>query len=236
MISGINQPFIKWVSTGIPYVTMKAGMSLDGKIATSKKESKWITSELSIVDGKIERSKCDAVIVGSGTVKADNPRLKAYGKYSNKYILKVILNKKLDLNLRYKIFKDKNVFVACTDLASNKNKNQYRETGIKFKSFGKKEISIESLLKYLGKSSVQSVFVEGGGITNGYFFSSFLKNKKLLDKVIFYVAPKLMGGQNSLSVIGGNGIDKLKNVVEFKSFESQKIGSDFRVTGIINFY
>lgn len=221
-IRALNQPFIKWATLGLPYVIMKAGMSLDGKIATSAGESKWITSEQARIDGKFERNKCDAVLVGAGTVSADNPEL------GDK--LRVIIDAKLDLNVKSKVFRNKNVFVACTDEAVAKNKVKFKKSGIEFKSLGKNRISVEKLLKFLGKRGIQSVFVEGGSEVNGSFF-----DEKMIDKVIFYIAPKLIGGKG-LPVIGGKGIEKLSEVMEFKNFSVDKIGKDLKAVGVLNFY
>jgi len=232
----LNQPFIKFMKTEMPYVTLKAGISLDGKIATAKGESKWITSEISRVDAKNIRSKCDAVVVGGGTVKKDNPELATNAKYKNKKLLRVIIDQNLSVPLGGKIFRDENVFVACTDLASQKRKDEFKKNGIKFKSFGKKEISIKKLLSYLGSIGVLSVFVEGGSMTFSKFHDAFLKDKSILDKIIFYVAPKIIGGDNALPVIGGNGVGKLKNITTFKNFASQQSGDDIKLSGIFNVY
>ncbi|MCK9186064.1 bifunctional diaminohydroxyphosphoribosylaminopyrimidine deaminase/5-amino-6-(5-phosphoribosylamino)uracil reductase RibD [Candidatus Gracilibacteria bacterium] len=235
-LTELNQPFFKFVKCGMPYVILKAGISLDGKIATAKGESKWITSEISRNDAKNIRSKCDAVIVGGGTVKKDNPELGATEKYKNKKLLRVIIDQNLSVSLDAKVFRDENVFVACTDLASKKRKEEFKKNGIKFKSFGKKEISIKKLLLYLGAHGILSVFVEGGSIVFGKLYDSFLKEKNVLDKIIFYIAPKIIGGKNALPVIGGDGIDKLKNIHTLKNFISEKSGDDIKISGVFNVY
>lgn len=235
-IRNINQPFIKWASTGIPYVILKAGMSLDGKISTSTGESKWITSEEARKDARRQRSLCDAVLVGAGTVIADDPELLSHGKYSKKKILRVILDRKLKSPVNSKVFKNGNVFVACTDLASKTKKQKFTKAGIKFKSFGKKDISIKKLLGFLGKRKIQSVFVEGGSTVNGLFFDSTLRDEKMIDKVIYYIAPKLIGGKDSLPVIGGEGIKKLSKALEIDNFEFGKVGNNIKFEGILNFY
>ncbi len=232
----LNQPFLKLMKFGMPYVTLKAGMSLDGKIATAKGESKWITSEISRKDAKNIRSQCDAVVVGGGTVKKDNPELGTTLKYKNKNLLRIVLDRDLSVPLDCKIFRDKNVFVACTDLASKKRKDGFRKSEIKFKSFGKKEVSIKKLLSYLGSIGIMSVFVEGGSITFSKFYDESLKEKNILDKIVFYIAPKIIGGTNALPVIAGNGIDNLKNTVRLRNFISEKSGNDIKVSGVLNFY
>lgn len=226
-IRSINQPFIKWATFGMPYVVMKSGISLDGKIATANRQSKWITCEKSRQDAKNFRSSCDSVLVGKGTVEADNPTLDC---------LRIILDRRLSLDTGFKVFRDQKVFVACSDLASKFNKARFTKAGIKFKSFGKKDIDIAKLLAFLGKQGIQSVFVEGGSEINGAFFNAAVKGQRVLDKVLFYLAPKLIGGRENLAVIGGDGVSDLKKALDIKSLEIQKIGEDFRASGFINFY
>lgn len=235
-ISDINQPFIKSVKLGLPYVILKAGISLDGKIATSTGDSKWITSEASRDDSRVERSKCDCVIVGSGTVDKDNPNLFAAALYNSKRILRIVIDKFLSSNVNKNIFRDKNVFVATMDMASKINKDKFTKAGIKFKFFGEHVVSIKKLLVYLNSIGIQSVFVEGGGSVHGHFYDAAIKDKTLVDKVIFYIAPKLIGGEKSLSVIGGTGYESISKIDSFKNSELKKIGEDFKFTGVFNSY
>lgn len=236
-VRSINQPFIKWCVTGLPYVVMKAGISLDGKIAPMDGNSKWITSEVARKDGRIERSKYDAVLVGAGTVVADDPELAAHGKYRGKKLLRVIIDGKLALSPKYNVFRDENVMVACSESASEQNKEKMHKAGVKFKSFGKGEVSIPKLLKYLGKNAVQSVFVEGGSSIHGAFFDTALKNKKVLDNVLFYIAPTLIGGgQKSLSVIGGQGAANLAKAMNLERYQVKKIGGDVKIEGELRKY
>jgi len=236
-IRSLNQPFIKWVSKGLPYVTLKAGMSLDGKIATSTRESKWITSEQSRKDARIERSLYDAVIVGAGTVMADDPELAAHGKFKNKALLRVVVDPKLRLALNKKVFRDENVIVfCCRDKVSKKNLEKYKKAGIEVKFFSGDKILVKQSLKFLAKRGIQSVFVEGGSGVHGYMYDYFLKDRSLIDKVLFYIAPKIIGGKEALSVVGGKGVAKLKNAKEFESFEVEMLGDEMKVEGIYNFW
>lgn len=227
-IRDLNQPFIKLNSVGIPYVTLKAGMSLDGKIANRSRQSKWITDENSRKDSKFERALCDAVLVGFGTVAADDPELAGAKR--------IVFDKNLKLDLKKKIFRDKNVFVACTDLASVSNKRRFEKAGIEFRSFGKKEISIAAFLRFLGKNGIQSLFVEGGSGVHGAFYDAFLKNPLLLDKIIFYVAPKILGSSEALPVVGGIGVRNLASAPEFIDFQCGKLEKDLKIVGRFNFY
>lgn len=234
-IRALNQPFIKWAQTGFPYVTLKAGVSLDGKIATSSGESKWITSEIARKESRLERSRHDAVLVGTGTVNADNSELAAHGKYRHKKLLRIVIDAKLELNLKKKIFRDENVFVACTAAASKKNQKKYTDAGIEFKILGKKSVNIQKLLKLLGSIGIQSVLVEGGSSIHGSFVDAALKDSQLVDRILFYVAPKIFGGA-SLSVIGGIGVKKLSKSLQLKNLTSTQLGEDILLSADVNFY
>ena len=199
----LNQPFLKWVKTGMPYVTLKAGMSLDGKIATESGESKWITGDKARDEGRNERGMADALVVGARTVIADDSEFALPKKFGKKKFLRVVLSdRKLDSKL--KIFKNKNVMVTNED--------------------------VKSLIKRLGKMGAQSVFVEGGSETHGKFLDA-----GLVDRVVFFVAPKIIGGKG-LSVVGGKGVKKLKDVWNFEFEEVEAIGKDLKLTAILNRY
>lgn len=235
-VRAINQPFIKSVTQGLPYLTLKAGLSLDGKIATSTKDSKWITNEKSRLDAKFERSKCDAVIIGARTVFNDDPELAAVSIYKSKNLLRVIVGDKLDFDKGMKVFRDSNVLIACSDAMPVKLKRKFLDAGIPLKSFGKKKVVFKKLLKYLVSKGVQSVFVEGGSVLNGSLFEENLSDSKLIDRVLFYYAPKLIGGSNSISVIGGNGVEKISQSVKIIKTKVDFIEGDLKYEGLINFY
>jgi diaminohydroxyphosphoribosylaminopyrimidine deaminase / 5-amino-6-(5-phosphoribosylamino)uracil reductase len=236
LVSSLNQPFIKWAKTSLPYVTLKAGMSLDGKIATVGGESQWITSEESRRDARKERSLHDCVLVGSGTVLTDDPELAAHGKFKKKNLLRVIIDRKLSLKLEYRVFRDENVFVACTALASERNRKKFKSAGIKFKQFGKEKIAILSLLKYLAGRDIQSVFVEGGSQIAGLFVDAASKKAELLDQIIYYYAPTLIGGSNATPAIAGDGVAHLKNAIPVQDGAFESLGRDLKFKGKINLY
>ncbi len=227
----LNRFFVKKNVFSMPYVILKAGTSLDGKIATFKGISKWITNEKARMDARIERSKCDCVLVGAGTIKTDNPQLLPYGKYKNKKLLKVIIDRDLSLDFKkYKIFKDKNIFVATTDLGLKKNCLKCDKIGIEYKSFGKDSVSVKKLLKFLAKEKdISSVFVEGGSEIHGLFHDAFCKDNNLLDEILFYISPFIMGGKDSLSVVGGKGINNLLTRKIFKWEEVLKIDDNLKL-------
>ncbi len=235
-IRKLNQPFIKHSLTGLPYVVLKAGISLDGKIASRSGNSKWITGEKARNDAKMLRSSFDAVLVGASTVLNDDPELAVAAKFKSKKLLRIVVDGKLRVPLSSKIFRDSNVFVTCSDKASKEKVAKFKKAGVALKSFGRNEVSVKKLLQFLGKDGVQSVFVEGGGTVNGAFFDESIKDESCLDRVVFYIAPKILGGADAVSVIKGKGIEKVAFAKSFRETSFTKMGDDLKYDGILNLY
>ena len=207
----LNQPFLKYVETALPYVVLKAGMSLDGRTATASGDSQWITSKEARDDARFERSRADAVLVGTGTVLADDCTLAAHGIYAGKNLLRVVVgHSDVLLDPGLKIFRDENVLVET--------------------SAPGEDLDLLVLLKKLAARGVRTLFVEGGASIHGSFVDA-----GLVDKVIFYLAPKLLGGK-SLSVIGGRGATSLDDCLEFSEMEALKVGQDLKVTAFARIY
>ncbi len=231
----LNQPFLKWALTGFPYVTLKCAVSLDGKIATSAYDSKWITGNSARKDSRTERSMCDAVLVGSGTVKKDNPELAPHGPYAKKNLKRIIFDPDLSSPLSSQVFRDSNVLVLTTSRASKQKIKIFLKKGISVKIFSKEKIIIKDALEYLGKNGMQHIFVEGGSRVHGSFFDASLKDF-CIDHVIWYIAPKLMGGTNSINSVAGRGVKIVKDAHILKSVQVQTIGDDIKVSGYLNLY
>lgn len=231
-----NQPFIKWALTGLPYVTLKAAVSLDGKIATRDHDSKWITGEETRKDSRMERSICDAVLVGSGTVKYDDPELAPHGEYQEKILKRIIIDPDLSTSIESRVYRDKEVFIATTDKASEEKRKEFESRGLRVESLGRERILLKNLIQRLGKMNIQHVFVEGGSTVHGSFFDEALFDPLVIDKIIWYIAPKLVGGVSSISAIGGVGIEKMNQAVTLQNVTMEKFGDDMKVSGFLNVY
>lgn len=232
----LNQPFIKWAMTGLPYVTLKAAVTLDGKIASHTRDSKWITGEGARNDSRLERSLCDAVLVGSGTVKADNPELAPHGKYAKKPLLRVIVDPDLSTSVKSHVYRDEQVFVATTARVSPQRVEEFKEQGIVVESLGPDRIFIKTLLQDIGKKNVQHLFVEGGSVVHGSFFDEAKYDPLIIDRVIWYIAPKLIGGSSGISAIGGVGIEKMNKALHLKNIQYTILDEDIKVSGFLNVY
>jgi len=228
----INQSFLKVSHFGLPYVTVKAGMSLDGKIATRSGKSEWITNEVSRVHGHELRVGYDSIIVGANTVRIDNPWLGAGGKSDKKKILRVIVDGKLSTPLSSRVFRDDNVIVAYSGLASERLVKKFRKHGVRIEKFGSRSVSVLRLMKFLyEKMEVQSMFVEGGGGVHGSFFDA-----GVVDEVYLYISPEIIGGLGSVSVVGGKGVGVLKDSTKMKKTNVSRLKDDILVHGIVHEY
>jgi len=227
-IRSLNQEFVKNSILGLPYVVMKAAVTLDGKIATASGESKYITGEAARNDAHLERSYCDAVLVGAGTVRNDNPTLASFGELSDKNLLRIVVGGCADLDLNLNFFRDGNFLYFVKEI--NGKEYLYEEIGGRVLKFA----NWLDILKQIYDFSVGSVYVEGGASVFGSLFDENLGNGELIDKVLWYVSPKIIGG-NGLSVIGGNGVDKLSDSVFLSDVSVSTIGSDVKICGYLNF-
>lgn len=216
----INENYIKFISTKKPFVILKAAITLDGKIATEKFDSKWISSKESREKVHELRSKTDAILVGENTILKDNPRLTSRIKKGKNPLRIIITTKKLSSKLN--VFKDENFLIATTRKELFKEKN-FENKVLELK--GKKGlVDLKKLMKELGKRNISSLFVEGGsGI-----FTSFVK-EKLADKLMLFVSPKIFG--KGIPVFGNLKIKKAKNAIQMKELSFVPIGNDVLIQG-----
>lgn len=227
----MNEIFIKYITTKMPFVILKSGMSLDGKIATYSGESKWITSKESREDSQNIRNRVSSIMVGVNTVIADDPELTCRIN-SEKKLTRIIVDTNLRIPLDSKVVKneDKNTIVA-TSINSDENKKQLlRDLGVKVIEVLSKnnKVDLKELLKKLGQEDIDSILIEGGGTLN---FSALKEN--IVDKVIFYIAPKILGGEKGKSSIAGQGFSKLNDAVKLINTSYRNIGEDLVIEGYI---
>lgn len=226
----MNEVFNKFITHKKPFVTLKAGSTLDGKIATHSLDSKWITSEEARIDVHRLRNENMAILVGVNTVIQDDPELTARIP-NGRNPIRIILDSNLRIPLEAKVIVDK---LAETWIFTSENIDLNKEkkllsNGIKvIQTTGSEQVNIKEVIEILGESLIASLLIEGGGTIS----ASFLENR-LIDKLILYFAPKLIGGKDAPSFLGGAGIDKMQDAVELFDVDIMKIGQDFKVTGYL---
>lgn len=232
----LNKAYCHWMKTGRPYVTLKAGMTLDGQLATASGESQWITGKKSREEVHRLRGEVDAVLVGLGTVLADDPSLtarvgSALNKLASRQPLRIVLDSRLRTPLKAKVLalQDKaKTMIATTIAAPAVRRSALQKKGIEVLIVPAVEgqVSLPALLKELGRRGITSLLLEGGGEVN----ASMLK-AKLIDHVRLYMAPLLLGGQNAKGVIGGESPARLAGAIALQDVVTRFVGNDVIVEG-----
>jgi diaminohydroxyphosphoribosylaminopyrimidine deaminase / 5-amino-6-(5-phosphoribosylamino)uracil reductase len=199
-----NESFIKWIATGRPFVTLKMAMSLDGKVATRTGDSKWVSSEASRRDVHLERARSDAVMVGVGTVLADDPQLTARGVGATRQPLRVIVDSSARTPSESKVCDtgEAQTLLSVGSEAETETLDLMRGLGVEvFETAGGRRVDLAMLLEELGGRQVTRVLAEGGPT-----LAAALCDQGLVDKLVFYVAPRLVGGTEAPGPLGGEGV------------------------------
>jgi diaminohydroxyphosphoribosylaminopyrimidine deaminase/5-amino-6-(5-phosphoribosylamino)uracil reductase len=233
----INEGYIKYITTGIPFVIAKFAMSLDGKIATKTGDSKWISGEESLKFVHYLRHIVDAIMVGANTVVADDPQLSARGcsgkgGKTKLQPLRVIVDGKGRTPKSAKVFeKPGKTLVAVAKPFSARAAESFKDTGAEIVELKAEKgmIDLKELLAILGKREVTSVLVEGGGILFGSLFDS-----GLIDKVLVFVSPIIVGGDEAKSAVGGDGVKKVSDALRLKRVKMMEFGDDVLISGYVN--
>ncbi|MCS1350857.1 bifunctional diaminohydroxyphosphoribosylaminopyrimidine deaminase/5-amino-6-(5-phosphoribosylamino)uracil reductase RibD [Mechercharimyces sp. CAU 1602] len=225
----LNEAYFHHRRTGRPLVTLKTAMTLDGKIATSSGDSKWISNEESRAAVHLMRHRMDAIMVGIGTVLTDRPQLTARLPQGGKNPVRIIVDSKLQIPLDTPVA-DTSVaetWVYCTATADPRKRTQLQERGVKVFTCGEGvQVDLPKLMEHLGEHNILSVLVEGGGTLNGS-----LLMEDVIDRVVTFIAPKLVGGANSLSPIGGEGISNMDDAVTISNIRVQSLADDVMISG-----
>lgn len=221
----LNEVFIKYISTNMPFVIMKCAMSLDGKIATSSGESKWISCEESRKDVHKLRGEVSGIMVGIDTVIKDDPQLTC--RIENlKSPIRIIVDTNLRVPIESKVITDLSTSKTIIATANNADKekiNLLKNHGVEILVCNKKneKVDLVDLMKKLGKLNIDSILLEGGATLN---YSALEAN--VVDKIQFYIAPKIIGGGNSKTPVGGSGIGELKDAYKIKELNTRMIDED----------
>jgi diaminohydroxyphosphoribosylaminopyrimidine deaminase/5-amino-6-(5-phosphoribosylamino)uracil reductase len=231
----INEAYIKFIVTGLPFVTAKYAMSLDGKIATRTNDSKWISN-----DGAREfvhslRHTVDAVMVGVNTVITDNPRLTARwlgrGGKAVRQPLRVVVDSKGRIPLDAKMFSEPGkTIVAVAQKLDKAIEDGLLKKGVEVIELKASDgmVDLLGLLKQLGQRQVTSVMVEGGSSLLGSLFDC-----NLVDKVMVFVAPVVIGGTQAKTAVGGNGADRVANALHCEKIKVERFGDDVMISGYV---
>ncbi|MDH4233131.1 MAG: bifunctional diaminohydroxyphosphoribosylaminopyrimidine deaminase/5-amino-6-(5-phosphoribosylamino)uracil reductase RibD [Nitrospirota bacterium] len=225
----LNEAYIRHITTGMPFAVLKVAMTLDGKIATPAGESKWITGEKARKLVHRVRGSVDAVMTAIGTVKADNPMLTCrVSGYKNP--VRVVIDPNLETMPDSHVTACPPETVIVTRSANGKEplSNMLREKGVSFIEYQSEQLDLKWLMQELGKSGITSLLIEGGSS-----LSSYCLEAGIVDKVMFFIAPKIIGGRDSFPAVGGNSFRQLENAHRLMDVKTKKIGEDILIEGYI---
>lgn len=244
----LNEAFARYTRHGTPLVTLKAAMTLDGKIAPPPTETLlhgggipaggWITSEVARAHVQELRQQHDALLVGAGTILSDNPLLTdRSGKPRRRPLLRVILDSRLRLPLDSRLVKSvaterkEDVLVFCSS-ADEQKKAELEKLGVRIEKIPTIEMDgrpdLPAILRRLGELEIASLMIEGGATVN---WAALAAN--VVDKVFFYYAPKILAGTGSVSFASGAGFRQMSQAAQVKHLHLHRFGEDFAVEGYL---
>lgn len=222
----LNAPFIKLLSTGLPYVHAKWAMTLDGKIAARTGASRWISNEASRGVVHRLRGRMDAIVVGAQTARVDDPLLTARPP-GPRVACRIVVDSRASLSLDSRLVRtagDAPVLVAATSAAPAENVQRLRAAGVEVQQLpatGSSRTDVTELLAELGRRRMTNILVEGGGELLGEFF-----DREAMDEVHVFVAPTIVGGAAAKSPVAGAGLAEISDRSPFASTEFQVLGHD----------
>jgi diaminohydroxyphosphoribosylaminopyrimidine deaminase/5-amino-6-(5-phosphoribosylamino)uracil reductase len=232
----INEGYIKFITTGFPFIIAKYAMSLDGKMATREGDSRWISNNDARNYVHRLRHIADAIMVGANTVINDNPRLSARGSSGKGGLtriqpLRVIVDGKGRIPASAQIFTEpgKTLVVVAKNIEAKK-KEALVNVGAEVLELDadKGIIDLENLFEVLGKRQITSVLVEGGSKLFGFLFDN-----KLADKVLAFVSPIIIGGEQAKTAIGGSGFGKVAEAISLQDVRITNFGNDVLISGYL---
>lgn len=220
-----------YVMRGTPKVFLKVAMSMDGRIATRSRDSKWISNELAREDAHRLRAQADAILVGVGTVLADDPMLTPRNvSVPGKPPVRVVLDTQLrtpPTSMLAKTAHEAETWIFCGEDAPADRERALRAEGVTVSRvpLTDERIALKSMLKKLGERGIVELLVEGGGAVHGSFLDAGLG-----DALVAYMAPIIIGGRDAFGAFGGAGSDKVIDACKLDHCKIESIGNNFKLT------
>ena len=224
----VNESFIKYITTRIPFITVKVAESLDGRIATRTGDSKWISSDKSRAFAHKIRKDYDAIMVGVNTVLRDNPSLNPW--FSQKKLIKIIVDSNLSTPENSNIFAaGAQVIIITLPILPGQETENRKKLAAKARILEVKEksgqINLRDALKKLAGLQISNIIVEGGGTLIGSLF-----DERLVDRVLFFISPKIIGGKDAVSSVMGSGAKRIDQAIKLRDLNIRRFGEDFLAT------
>lgn len=230
----LNAPYLKLVQKGRPWVLGKWAVTLDGKIATSEGNSQWISNASSRAIVHQIRGRCDAIVVGSGTERADDPLLTARPP-GPRTPVRVVINSEATLDTESQLVRTLEqapVWVVCGPHAEQDRCERLREFGVDVVQFEEQDANARllALLDYMGQARMTNVLVEGGAKLMGSLF-----DLEAIDEVHAFIAPKLVGGSSAPGPMGGEGVGKMQQARQLQGLNVEQIDGDLYCHGRVRY-
>ena len=227
----LNEAFCKYVLQKVPFVILKVAATLDGKIATRNGDSKWISEEASRRLVHRLRDQVDGVLVGIGTVLKDNPLLTTRIR-GRRDPYRIVLDSRLRIPEEAKVIgtSPSKAIIAVTELASREKIEKLEKRGVRILILDSKEgrIDLKACLSRLGEIGMMSLLVEGGSQVNGSFL-----DEALIDKILLFFSPRLIGDPQAPGIFGGRGVSHLQEAIGLKEIRMKKVGEDVFLEGYL---
>lgn len=225
------KPFFKHITTGLPFTIYKAAMTLDGNTATISGDSKWVSGEKSRQQVHQLRDRVEAIMVGIGTVLNDDPLLNTrLSDGKGRDPLRVVVDSQLLINPECRMLRQKSAAktLIATISTNQKKISTLQKIGVEICVLpaDSEQVSLPALWRELGLRNVQKLLLEGGS----KLAESALK-KGLIDQIMLFIAPKLLGGSSSFSVFSGSGCATMAEAIQLENMSSTQIGEDLMLTG-----
>ncbi len=233
----INAPWIKWVTSGQPFVLLKSAASLDGKVASASGQSRWISGKSSRKHAHELRTRIAAIMVGRGTIAADDPQLTARADgVVTAAPLRIVLDSHLSLPVHHKVFQPDlpgNTLVATTNDCDKNKRELLEKLGVEVVAFDSDRgtVNLKSLMRFLGRRGIDFILAEGGPT-----LAFSLLRDRLVDRMLVYQSPLILGGNTARSMIGGEGFPELESAPRFISERRETAGEDFILEGRVAYF
>ena len=230
----LNSRFLRQVRKRMPFVTLKAGMTLDGRIATRSGRSKWITSPRARAAARALRGRHDAVLVGVNTVLADDPQLRGSGAAGGRSPARVVLDARLRTPRGARLLRDgggETIIFTHASASEARRRALERAGAIVIQTPGRNgRLRLKGVLGELARRGIRSVLVEGGSEVLGSAL-----DEKIGDGVVFFVAGTILGGRGALPAFGGRGPARLGEAARVEDMVVRRVGPDLMVRGRLKF-
>jgi len=223
----LNEKYFHFIQTNAPFVTIKAGISLDGKIAAKSGDSRWITSPESRQDVHHLRHEHDGILVGINTILQDNPLLTTRRPQGGKNPIRIVLDTHLKIPVFSNVVQNRSArtIIFTGNQIDYEKKSELEKVGVTIISQDRTALLLQDVIKTLAAEKVMSVLVEGGSEIHASFIEAHA-----YQQIITYVSPKIIGGRDAFSFVGGDGPERVKLGKQLRYTDIKQLGPDIKIT------